>query len=84
MNCEASSRFSRAATVAACVLVWASAHAQEAQPLPPSTITTSGKATVEAAPDRAEFWLYFKLTGATLLEAAEAAQSTEEIGRAHV
>jgi uncharacterized protein YggE len=78
-NCGGFSRSSGVAVsiVLVIALVCGGAEAQEAQNLPVSTITTTGQATVETTPDRAEFWLYFKLTGATLLEAAEKVQSTE-------
>ncbi|MFO7975351.1 MAG: SIMPL domain-containing protein [Candidatus Hydrogenedentota bacterium] len=52
-------------------MVGHAAHGQLDQSLPASTITSSGEASIETAPDRAEFWLYFKVTGTTLEEAAQ-------------
>ncbi len=53
------------------------AGAQEMQILPPSTITSAGVGTVEIAPDRAEFWLYFELTDTSLGDAAAEVKNTE-------
>ncbi|HOD52685.1 MAG TPA: SIMPL domain-containing protein [Candidatus Hydrogenedentes bacterium] len=58
-------------------LLGSAAHAQDTQPLPASTITAPGIATIATAPDRAEFWLYYKLTGTTLQEAAPKVKTTE-------
>jgi uncharacterized protein YggE len=58
-------------------LFWGTAPAQDAAPLALSTVTSPGTATVETPPDRADFWLYFQLTGNNLQEAAEKVRTTE-------
>ncbi len=58
-------------------LLWGTAPAQDAAPLALSTVTSPGTATVETPPDRADFWLYFQLTGNNLQEAAEKVRTTE-------
>ncbi|HQH68464.1 MAG TPA: SIMPL domain-containing protein [Candidatus Hydrogenedentes bacterium] len=58
-------------------LLCAAAHGQDAPPVALSTITSAGTATVDTAPDRADFWLYFRVTGNTLQEAAEKTKTTE-------
>jgi len=50
--------------------------AQDAAPVALSTITSPGTATVETPPDRADFWLYFRLTGNSVQEAAEEVKTT--------
>lgn len=52
-------------------------YAQDPPTWPVSTITSSGVGSVETPPDRAEFWLYFKLTGTTLEEAAQKVKAAQ-------